>query len=192
MSIMSFRSAGAASVIGAALLVSAVQMIAKGEGERFTATASMTSAKMTHSAPVSFQIDRFVSDADREKFMAVVKRHKTTEIHDALAAMPDVGVIETANTKTPIKYAYASPAAGGRLITIVAAQPIVHLGGDLPDAKPKKGYDLALAFLVLDANDTGDGEFALATKVRVDAKGAIVTEDYSPATVHLKGVSKAK
>jgi hypothetical protein len=143
-------------------------------------------------APVSFQIDRFVSDADREKFMTVVKRHKTTEIHDALAAMPDIGVIETSGTKTPIKYAYAAPSGGGRLITVVAASPIMHIGGDLPDAKPKKGYDLAVAFLILDAAGTGDGEMAMATKVTVDKKGAVVTEDYSPATVHLTGIATAK
>jgi hypothetical protein len=181
-----------AAMIGAALCVSGARVLATADGERFTATASMTSAKVSHSAPVSFQIDRFVSDADRDKFMAVVKRHKTTEIHDALAVMPDIGVIEAGSTKTPIKYAYATPTGGGRLITIVAAQPVVHIGGDLPDAKPKKGYDLAVAFLILDANDAGDGEFAVATKVKIDAKGAIVTEDYSPATVHLKGISKAK
>ena len=174
-----------------ALLVAAMHPAATA-GEAFTATATMKAHDMTHSAPVTIQIDRFATDAEREKFMAIVKRHKTTEIHDALAAMPDAGVIETAGTKTPIKYAYATPSGGGRLITVVAAQPVAHIGGDVPDAKPKKGYDLAVAFLILDANDKGDGELAAATKVNVDAKGAIVTEDYSPATVHLTGISKAK
>jgi hypothetical protein len=180
------------TLFATALLVSTLYHAAAAAGETFTATASMKAHNVTHSAPVTVQIDRFVSDADRDKFMAVVKRHKTTEIHDALAAMPDIGVIDTSGKKTPIKYAYASPSGGGRLITVVTAQPIVHIGGDLPDAKPKKGYDLALAFLILDANDKGDGELAAATKVNVDAKGAIVTEDYSPATVHLTGISKAK
>jgi hypothetical protein len=175
-----------------ALVVAAMHPAAAADAERFTATASMTSHNVKHSAPVTVQIDRFVSDADRDKFMAVVKRHKTTEIHEALAAMPDIGVIETSGTKTPIKYAYATPSGGGRLITVVTAAPIIHIGGDLPDAKPKKGYDLALAFLILDATDKGDGELAAATKVKVDAKGAIVTEDYSPATVHLNGISKTK
>jgi hypothetical protein len=191
MQTMSFRT-GAAAAIVVALLAPGAQLLAKADGERFTATASMKAQNMTHSAPVTIQIDRFVSQADRDKFMAVVKRHKTTEIHDALAAMPDIGVIETSGTKTPIKYAYATPSGGGRLITVVTAQPIMHIGGDLPDAKPKQGYDLAVAFLILDANDKGDGELAAATKVKVDAKGAIVTEDYSPATVHLTGISKAK
>jgi hypothetical protein len=192
MTNISLRSGVTAAAICVSLGAFAPRAVAKADGEHFTATASMKSPKVTHSAPVSFQIDHFVSDADREKFISVVKRHKTTEIHDALAAMPDVGLIETADTKTPIKYAYATPTGGGRLITLVTAKPIVHIGGDLPDAKPKKGYDLAIAFLILDASDKGDGELSLATKVKVDAKGALVTEDYSPATVHLNGIAKAK
>lgn len=192
MKISDFRSGATALVFAAVFLATAGRVVAKADAQRFTATASMTSAKVSHSAPVSFQIDRFVSDAERDKFMAVVRKHKTTEIHDALAAMPDIGVIETGGTRTPIKYAYATPSGGGRLITLVTAKPILHLGADLPDAKPKKGFDLALAFLILDANDTGNGELALATKVKVDPNGAIVTEDYSPATVHLTGIAKAK
>jgi hypothetical protein len=178
--------------LAAALLTPAARLLAKFDGERFTATASMKADKAAHHAPVTFQIDHFVSDADRDKFMAIVKHHKTTEIHDALAAMPDIGVIETSGTKTPIKYAYATPSGGGRLITLITSSPVKHIGGDLPDAKPKKGYDLAVAFLILDGSDTGDGEFAMATKVNVNASGAIVTEDYSPATVHLTGIAKAK
>jgi hypothetical protein len=188
---MSLRHLATAAL--AALLVAPVARAAAAQsGEHFTATATMKAEKSSHEAPVSFQIDRFVSDADRDKFMAIVKHHKTTEIHDALAKMPDLGVVETGGTKTPIKYAYATPSGGGRLITVITAKPIAHLGGDLPDAKPKKGYDLAFAFLVLDAKDTGDGELSLAANVKVDANGAIVTEDYSPATVHLTGIAKTK
>jgi len=187
------RRVAAATFVAALMVLAMHHPVARGaDGERFTATATMTSAKATHSAPVTFQIDRFVSEADRDKFMAIVKRHKTTEIHDALAAMPAIGFIQTGDSKTAIKYAFARPSGGGRLITVATDKPIMHLGGDLPDAKPKKGFDLALAFLILDASDRGDGELALATKVKLDANGAIVTEDYSPATVHLTGIAKAQ
>jgi hypothetical protein len=173
-------------------VVASVHPIAQGAGEHFTATASIKSAKVTKSAPVAFQIDRFVSDADRDRLMAVVKRHKTTEIHDALAAMPDIGFIDVGGVKTPIKFAHARPANDGRLITIVTGKAVLHIGGDMPDAKPKAGYDLAFALLVLEGNGQGQGEFAPATKIKVDANGAIVTEDYGPATVHLTDVKKAQ
>ena len=175
-----------------ALFVSALHPAVAADGEHFTATASIKSPQITQSAQVGFQINRFVSAADREKFLAIVKKHDTAATLAALTAMPDIGVIETPKAKTPIKYAYATPTGSGRLITIVTAKPILHIGGDLPDAKPKTGFDLALVFLILDATDKGDGEFAPAAKVKVDASGAIVTEDYGPATVHLTGVSKTK
>jgi hypothetical protein len=176
----------------AVVLAFAAQTQAQAGGERFTATATMKSAKVSHSSPVTFQIDRFNSDADRDKLMAVVKRHKTTEIHEALAAMPDIGYVEMAGTKTPIKYAYARPANAGRLITVLTGKAILHLGADLPDAKPKQGYDLAFGLLVLEADNKGHGEMSPATKIKMDANGAIVTQDYGPATVHLTDVAKAK
>jgi hypothetical protein len=166
--------------------------LAQAGGERFTATATMKSPKVSHTSPVTFQIDRFNSDADHDKLMAVVKRHKTTEIHEALAAMPDIGYIELAGTKTPIKYAYARPANGGRLITVLTGKAILHIGADLPDAKPKQGYDLAFGLLVLEADNKGHGELSPASKIKMDANGAIVTQDYGPATVHLTDIAKAK
>jgi hypothetical protein len=165
---------------------------AQAAGERFTATATMKSPKVSHSSAVTIQIDRLNSDADRDKLMEVVKRHKTTEIHQALAAMPDIGYIELAGTKTPIKYAHAQPANGGRLMTVLTGKAILHIGADMPDAKPKQGYDLAFALLVLDADNKGHGELSPASKIKMDANGAIVTEDYGPATVHLTDVAKAK
>lgn len=176
----------------AALVVAAAHPIAQGAGEHFTATASIKSAKITKSAPVAFQIEHFISDADRDRIMAVVKRHKTTEIHDALAAMPDIGFVDMGGTKTPIKFAYARPANDGRLITLVTGKAILHIGSDVPDAKPKDGYDLAFALLILDGKGQGNGELAPATKIKMDANGAIVTEDYGPATVHLNDVKKAQ
>ena len=106
--------------------------------------------------------------------------------------MPDIGYIELAGTKTPIKYAHAQPANGGRLMTVLTGKAILHIGADMPDAKPKQGYDLAFALLVLDADNKGHGELSPASKIKMDANGAIVTEDYGPATVHLTDVAKAK
>jgi hypothetical protein len=45
--------------------------------------------------------------------------------------------------------------------------------------------------MVLDAQDTGDGEFAPAVKLSVDANGAVVTQDYGSEVVRLTKVAKA-
>jgi hypothetical protein len=160
--------------------------------ETFTATASVKSPKANASAPVTIRVDRFLSDADRDRVMAVVKKNDMAATRAALAALPDIGYIELAEKRTPVKYAYARPTGSGRLITVVTAQPILHLGGSAPDAKPKAGFDLALALLSLDSADKGDGELAPAAKVKVNDTGGIATDEYGSEVVRLTGISKSK
>lgn len=170
----------------------AVLGVAAAPPETFTATASVKSLKGSGTAPVTFTIERFVSDADRDKVLAAVKTKDHAAIKKTLQTLPDIGYIDAAQKKTPIKFAYARSTGSGRLITIVTAEPIVHLGGAAPEAKPKAGYDLALALLILDASDKGDGEITPAVKLTVNDTGGIVTEDYSGEVIRLTGITKAK
>jgi hypothetical protein len=104
--------------------------------------------------------------------------------------MKDVGWIEAASVKTPIKYAFARSTGDGRVVTVVTAKAIAHIGSKLPDAKPREGYDLATAVLVLDAAGKGHGEFAPAGKITVKENDAIAIEDYGGSTVWLKDIVK--
>jgi len=155
----------------------------------FKATASVKAPGKSAAVPTTIQIDKFVSDADRDKVVAAVKG-ASGEAQKTLAAMPDIGYIAVGERKTPIKYAYARSTGGGRLITVVSSTPIYFIGGAEKNAKPKAGYDLGLALMVLDGNDTGDGELAPAVKLKVDDKGAIVTEDYGSEVVRLTKITK--
>jgi hypothetical protein len=175
--------------VAIAAMAGAVNLAAQ---ETFTATASVKSPKAAASAPVTIRVDRFVSDADRDRIMAVVKKNDVAATRSALASLPDIGYIELAQKRTPVKYAYARSTGGGRLITVITAQPILYLGGAAPDAKPKEGFDLALALLILDAADKGDGELAPAAKVKMNDAGAIVTDEYGSEVVRLVGISKSK
>jgi hypothetical protein len=171
------------------VLAAGLSLGAQGAGATFKATASVKSPGKSASVPVTIRIDRFVSDADRDKVVASLKGAQG-ETRKTLAAMADVGYIAIGERRTPVKYAYARSTGGGRLVTVVTAQPIYYLGGAEPNAKPKEGYDLALALLVLDGQDTGDGELAPAVKLKVDAAGAIVTDDYGSEVVRLTKVAK--
>ena len=160
--------------------------------ETYTATASVKSPTATAAVPVKIQIDRFVSDADRDKILAVVKGNDPAATQRALASAPDIGYIEIATRKTPVKYAYARATGGGRLITVVTARPVAFVGGAAPNAKPKGGFELALALLVLDGQDRGDGEIAPAARVKMNDSGGLVTDDYSHETVRLTGIARGK
>lgn len=167
-----------------------------GEGppapELFSATASIDSPSGQASVPVEIRIDSFASDSDRDALIAVVKSNDAARTLKALEARPDAGTITFASRVTPIKYAYARPTAGGRLITLVTARPVLFVGAGLPDAKPKTGHDLAIALLMLDEKDGGVGEIALAAGVKVTDAGALQTSDYGRETVRLTKITRKR
>ena len=109
-----------------------------------------------------------------------------------LKTMADVGHIEIGGSRSPLKYAYERPAGAGRLITVITAAPIAYLGADLPGAKPKAGFDLALALLDLSGSGSGTGELAPAAKVRLTDAGAIQTEDYGARSACGSQTSKSR
>ena len=93
----------------------------------FSATASVKGPSGSGSRPVTIRIDKFVSDADRDAVIAVIKAKKPGETLKALTAKPDIGYVEVGDKRTPIKYAYARSTGDGRLITFVTAQPLAYL-----------------------------------------------------------------
>lgn len=176
----------------AVVVATAFAVPAAPAAETFMATASLKSPQANATAPVKITIDRFVSAADREHILGIVKSNDAAATQKALAGMTDVGFIEVGKGKTPIKYAYATPSGDGRLITVVTAAPIAFVGGSAVKPKPREGYGLGLALLVVDGAGKGEGEISPATKIKTDEKGAIVTQDYSGETIHLTGISKTK
>ena len=158
--------------------------------ETFGGTATVKTPTQSASRPITVHVERFLTEAERDKVVSVVKTNDTPATVQALAAMPDVGYIELGNQRTPVKYAYFRSTGAGRMVTVVTAKPILHLGGNLPNAKPKEGFDLGLALLILDANDTGTGELAPAVKLKVNDSGAIETQDYGSEVVRINGITK--
>ena len=161
-------------------------------GESFTATASVKSDAVTGTVPVTIVIKHWATDAERAKVMKALHDGGSKAAKAVLAKMRDSGTLELAKTKGAIKYAYARSTGSGRIVTVVTAKPLYHLGGGLPDAKPKAGYDLAIALLVLEADGTGHGELSPAAKVSADDSGAIVVDDYGEAKIWLKGIANKK
>jgi hypothetical protein len=157
-------------------------------GDTFTADAAVTRANgQKTSARLTATVQSFATDAERDALIAAVRKGGTAA-RDLLASRKDVGAIEVGSAKTPIKYAYSRSTGSGQLITVVTAVPIHFVGGDLPDAKPKAGYDFGLVLFDVDASKGGSGEVAPAAKIAVDDKGAIVTQDYGAEVVRLSNV----
>jgi hypothetical protein len=155
----------------------------------FTATAAVSSPDTKASRPVTIHVERFNTEAERDTVVKAVGANDNAATVKALAALPTVGYISLGDKRTPLKYAYERSTGHGRLVTVVTAQPVFFVGGAEPTAKPKQGYNLALALLVLDETDAGEGELAPAVRITVD-KGAVVTEDYGVEKVRLVKIAR--
>lgn len=165
--------------------------VAEAQTETFTAIAKVQGKVGAGIADLTVTANRFATDAERDALLAAVKQGGTAAARTLLRSKTDAGTLRLgARPAGTIKYVYARQTGAGRLLTIITADPIVVLGSGLPDAKPVAGYDLGLVIVELPASGPGKGEMVPAAKVKVDAQGAIVTEDYSGETVQLTQVVK--
>jgi len=155
-----------------------------------TATATVkTSSGVEVTAPLSVFVDRFSTDSDRDEVLAAIKKGGTDALRGLLITRPPIGTVKLGNTITSIKYVYERVTPEGRLITAVTSSVIAYVGAGAPGARVKSGFYLGLVMLELKTNGPGSGELVPAAKVSVDAKGAIVTDDYSDDVVRLSNVN---
>ena len=183
------------SLIRPAALGLAFSFLAAGAAiaqETFSARAELKTADgKLRTAPVTISLDRMLTTAERDTLLAAFKSGDAAALKKALAAQASLGYVEGGTkVKVPVKFAFPRSTGGGRIVTIVCNEPIIHIGGDVPNAKPKAGYDVAYVLLVLDADGKGTGEVAPAAKLKIRDDGALVTEDYGADTVWLKDLAR--
>lgn len=158
--------------------------------EAYTARAETKSADgKLLTAPVAFSVDRMLTVAERDGVVNALKIGGHAAARKALAALKPIGSIEAGGKKVPVKFAFTRPMGSGRLLTLVSDEAIAHIGGTIPDAKPKEGFDVTYAILILDADGKGNGEIVPAAKLKVRDDGALATEDYAGGTVWLKEIA---
>src|SRR3954468_20985084 len=154
-------------------------------GETITATAQIkTAGGVTATAPVTISIDRLATDAERDALLAAIKKGGTEAARGQLLTQKPMGTVNIGKSSSTIKYAYARPTSGGRLVTIVTGTPIAYIGASLPGAATKNGFYLGLVLVEL-AGGASHGEIAAATKVKLNDQGAVVTDDYSSELIRL-------
>ena len=174
-----------------ALTVGALSVAAATVPETFTATASATTDVASGSLPFSVTITRYASADERETVMQAV-RAGGTALRTALARLDDAGFIQLGERRTSIKYAGERAIGSGRLVTVVAAEPILFLRGGVAAPPRPTGAEVTVAMLVVQDAGDGLGELAPAATVGVDAHGALLIEDYGPTVIWLKGLVREK
>jgi hypothetical protein len=159
--------------------------------ETYTATASIkTAGGAAANAPVTVVVDRKMTQADVDKFLAAFKSGGAAALRKALEGVPPTGSIQVGSgAKTATRLTLERSTDKGRLLTIVSDTPVLQLGAGAPGAKPKEGYDFAILDLELDSTGKGSGTFAPAAKVTVK-QGVFVVDDYSGEILKLAGVTR--
>lgn len=159
--------------------------------DTFTATAEAKNATgAVRTAPVTISWAALSTAAEKDALFAALKSGGHAAAKKVLLGMKDIGTIEAPKKTVAVKYAFARPVGSGRMVTVIAAEPMAAIKSDLSNTAPKEGFDLTIAILVLDAENKGSGEFTPAAKIKLREDGAVTTEDSSTETIWLKGVAK--
>ena len=161
--------------------------------ETFTATAQVkTAGAATTAAPVTIVVDRKMPQSEADRLIGAFKAGGAAALRKALVGVPPTGTVRLgAGAATPTRLTLERATDRGRLLTIVADQPILFLGAGVPGAKPKEGYDFAIIDIEVDATGSGSGTLAPAAKVTVK-QDVFVVEDYASELVRLTAVKKVK
>lgn len=160
--------------------------------DTFTATASARIGSTSVQTAVTVTITRQSSNDEREAVAKAIRSGGTLALHTVLTGFADAGTIQVGERRTAIKFASERPTDSGRLVTIVTADPIFYLGGGLPESKPRAGYEVAVAMLVLQEGGGGTGELVPAARVGLDKDGSLLIQDYGEAVMWLNAINAAK
>ena len=189
----SFVALGMASLLAAGT-ASYLQAQSNQPAERFRAFAvNMSGVGRSGSGTVDIQVDRWSSDAEREKLIQVFLEKGPNKLLDALQDTKPVGYIRAPQTLAwDLRFAREIPGEdGGRTIIIVTDRPIGF--AEARNQARTMDYPFTLIQLQLDKNGNGEGKASVATKITYNKKkNTVELENYGTQPVMLTKVEKIK
>lgn len=158
--------------------------------EEFSAIAvNMAPGTTATTTPVEITIERWTSDAERDRLMTVLKEKGPDELLKVLQKEPKVGSIRTRESLAyDLRYARQLPGQdGGRRIVLGTDRPIGFLeaqaGGQTLD------YRFTLIELRVGPDGKGEGKLSIAARPEFNDH-VLVIEDYAAEPVRLQDVQK--
>jgi hypothetical protein len=181
----------AAFVVASASAGAAPQSKKKNSGpETFNGKARVTSGASTADAYFSVQIDRYTPEKDLKAMEDALQSGGSDGFVQALKKAPIAGHLKIGDKSFTIRWARQKPTDKGRVISIVTDAPVYYVGAGVPEAKPKAGYDVAVAQMTIDTAGLGDGIIALAAKVKPGGENGVEIQDYAAEPVKLVSIMK--
>lgn len=190
---MRVRALVIATALAAAATVTAEQGSGAAANGRLSCTAFAVStggvATPSGASTVDIVVDRWSSDADRQRLTEALKKGQQTLL-DTLRDLRRVGYIRTPGN-VGWELHYASQAAGedgGRRVVIATDRPMDMW--EVVNRPRTVDYPFTFIEMRLDNEGKGEGKLSLATQVTTSSEGRFVyLENYEAQPVHLKNVS---
>jgi hypothetical protein len=182
--------AAAALAAGAALAWSGVAVAAKPVEElrAFAVNMSNTSVGGRNSATVDITIERWTTDAERDKLVGVVKEKGAEGLLDALRKMDEIGRIQSGGSLGyPLRFAREMPLeGGGRRILIGTDRRMSFL--ELREQPRTVDYPFMIMDIRLKADGKGEGKLMPLAKITTDQDHIVEIENYASEPVRLTSV----
>ncbi len=186
----------AIAAVAVALLASAGPAAAQSSSTslpaRFSAVAvNVSTVGNTGATPITIRINRWTSDADRDKLLAVFREKGEKALLSALQDQKPIGNISSPGTLSyDLRYARELPGAdGGHRIVLATDRPISFW--EATNQPRTTDYPFLLIEMRLDKNGEGQGKLSLATKLTI-SDDVLVIENYANQPVMLNNIKREK
>ena len=159
--------------------------------ESFRANAQAISGGGGVAAAMTFQVDAYTPDADRERLLAALTSGGSPAFVEALKKEKAAGYVQAGDRKVTIRYARMQPSVNGkRRVVLVTDAPVYFVGGGALNAAPKEGYDVAVVEFEVDTVGLGSGTIAMAARVKPGGPAGVQIDDYAEKPVKLVTVTR--
>jgi hypothetical protein len=178
---------------GAIVLAAGVASAAK-PVEQLTAFAVDMSnmAGRTRTGTVDIIIDRWSTDAERDRLVAALREGGPDALLKALQKADDLGRIRsTGSVGYPLRFAREIPiSTGGRRIILATDRPISFF--ELTNQPRTTEYPFLIVDIRMSAKGEGEGKLLPLAKVTMNEDHVIEVENYASEPVRLSSVRKVK
>ena len=184
-------STAAAGAAAAAALMAVAHAQTMGTPERYSAAA--VDMNRGGANTIEIAVDRWSTDAQRDKLMSVMMDKGPEKLLDALQDMPRMGYFRApGNLGWDIHFARKVPQPdGGERVVLITDR---RIGFREAVNQPRSiDYPFTVIELRLNRDGEGEGKMSLATKIIADKENNIVTlENYDISPVMLNNVKREK
>jgi hypothetical protein len=184
----------AAAALAAIVVVPVAARSDIGAPEKFTAFAVNISNMTTHAqtSPVDITVNRWSSDADRDRLIAILRDKGQDALLEALQKMPVIGYINTPGSlRYDLHFARQIPQPEGGERVVIATDR--YIGSWEAANRPRTvDYPFTVIELNVDKDGAGEGWASLYTKVTATKAGNIELENFTNEPVMLNQVKRVK